>query len=195
MLGCFCLPLRKSLTKGHSAAKLTAVIVLPWWQPTNVKRLADGAQNFPHFPWHDCGCRAHSPGDAATRRLCRLNVKRFADDAQNFPHFPGRDRRCRAHAPCNAATHRLRRIERKSGSPRTPTSSSICSATCSSGCAPITSKSPTTTNSSNRRSTACSPGSIRIRATWIQIASATFRCRPAASSAASAWKSPWKTGW
>ena len=40
-----------------------------------------------------------------------------------------------------------------------------------------------------------SPGSIRIRATWIQVASATFRCRPGASSAALASRSPWRMGW
>ena len=53
--------------------------------------------------------------------------------------------------------------------PRTLTGSSICLVRCSSGCAPTTSRNPTTASSSNRRSTACSPGSIRIRATWIQI--------------------------
>ena len=37
------------------------------------------------------------------------------------------------------------------------------------------------------------PGSTRIRATWSRRASATCRCRPAASSAGSASKSPWKT--
>ena len=36
------------------------------------------------------------------------------------------------------------------------------------------------------------PGSIRIRATWSRKRSATCRCRPAASSAASASKSRWK---
>src|ERR1700674_2762180 len=36
--------------------------------------------------------------------------------------------------------------------------------------------------------TACLAASIPIRATWIQVASGTFRCRPAASSAASVWR-------
>ena len=37
------------------------------------------------------------------------------------------------------------------------------------------------------------PASIRIRATWMPRVFATCRCRPAASSAASASKSRWKT--
>jgi len=37
-------------------------------------------------------------------------------------------------------------------------------------------------------------GSIRIRAIWIRRASATCRCRPAASSAGSASRSRWEDG-
>ena len=40
---------------------------------------------------------------------------------------------------------------------------------------------------------ACSPASIRIRATWTPRVSATCRCRPAVNSAGSASRSRWKT--
>src|ERR1700737_3760531 len=43
-------------------------------------------------------------------------------------------------------------------------------------------------------STGCWRGSTPIPATWIPRASATCRCRLAASSAGSASKSPWKKG-
>ena len=39
--------------------------------------------------------------------------------------------------------------------------------------------------------TACSPASIRIRATWIRVVCVTYKCRPAANSAGSASRSQW----
>ena len=79
--------------------------------------------------------------------------------------------------------------------PPTPTGISTCSATCSRKSAPTMSRSPTSRSSSRRRSTACSPRSIRIRATWTPRASRTCRFRRAASSAALASRSRRKTGW
>src|SRR6516225_905105 len=63
-------------------------------------------------------------------------------DAQNFLYFP-------------------RWIGRRR---RTLTGRLICSAMCSRSCAPLTWKNRKTASSSNRRSTACWPASIRIRA-------------------------------
>ena len=54
---------------------------------------------------------------------------------------------------------------------------------------------PDDTNSSNLRSMACSLVWIHIRATWIQVACATFRCRPGASLADLVSRSRWKTVW
>ena len=123
----------------------------------------------------------------------QAKAKRFADDAQNFPHSP----RCSGRRGLDAASRPSRgscsTVRARRRRPPTPTGSSACSAMYSSGCAPTTSRSRTTASWSNRRSTACWPGSTRIRATWTPRASATCRCRPAASSAVSASKSRWRT--
>jgi hypothetical protein len=58
---------RKSLAKGHSAAKLDIAVV--------AANECENAQKFPHFPWHDCGCRVHTPGDAVTRWLICEKVR------------------------------------------------------------------------------------------------------------------------
>ena len=94
-------------------------------------------------------------------------AKRFADDAQDFPGSPRCGGRCRAdHGRDPAARWLCSGRARRRPRP-TPTSSSTCSATSSSGCAPTTWRSRTIPSWSSRPSTACSTGSIRIRATWI----------------------------
>src|SRR5208282_483200 len=44
-------------------------------QQTKVKRFADDAQNFPHFPRRNRRCRAHAAGNAATHCTCRIDRK------------------------------------------------------------------------------------------------------------------------
>ena len=103
--------------------------------------------------------------------------------------------RCRVGPHCDASSHAFGRDRAQRPPHQPPTSSSTRLATCTRGCAPIMSRNPMTASSSRRRSTACSPASIRIRATWIRVVCATSKCRPAANSAGSASRSRWTMAW
>ena len=122
-------------------------------------------------------------------------AKRFADDAQDFPGSPRCGRRRGLDAGGDAAARRGVRRERQGGGRRHLPAAQPVRRRVRAGARRLRREAGRLASWSSRRSTACSPGSIRIRATWTRRASATCRCRPAASSAVSASRSRWRTAW
>ena len=123
----------------------------------------------------------------------QVKAKRFADDAQDFPHSPRRSGGRSPDADLHPTPHRVRRGERTGGRGRHLSAAQPVRRRVRAGARRLCGKA--------RRRQAGRVGhqrharrrSIRTRATWIPRASATCRCRPAASSAASASRSPWRT--
>ena len=125
----------------------------------------------------------------------QAKAKRFADDAQNIPGSSRRGVGCGPDIdgdPAAAGDDRFR-LQRQGGRCRHLPAAQSVRRRVRARARRLRREAGRRQARSNPRSTACSPGSIRIRATWIRRASATCRCRPAASSAGSASRSPWRT--